>query len=109
MVSISDLTGKYSLTAFGGETLPAPVVVELTADGEKLKFHAQVANSMNGSLTLADGKLKGMLMSTRMMGPPALMKVEGFFGKFMEGIEVKKDGSNIVLTAGSESAVLAHM
>ncbi|CAD2216264.1 hypothetical protein AGDE_05104 [Angomonas deanei] len=105
MPSTKDIAGSYVIHSFDGSKVD--VKVTLTSESATtLRFHAKVANVMNGTLTLENGVLKGMLISTMMMGPPELMKVESFFSGFNDGLKVKVDGSNVVLSNDKASLVL---
>lgn len=69
------------------------------SDANKLRLHAKVANAMNGGVALEDGKLKGFLMSTRMMGAPAQMTVERLLGSgLMEGMAYTVERNVLTMT-----------
>lgn len=108
-VSIAALAGKYALTKVSGQApgTPGPVMMDLQTDPSdptKLRLHAKVANSMNGTVSLEGDKLKGFLMSTRMMGPPPLMTVERLLGSgLMDGMSYTLEGKVLTMTGQTGS------
>ncbi|KPI86608.1 META domain containing protein putative (META1) [Leptomonas seymouri] len=100
---LSSLVGQYTLTCVNGKTpeMPGPVVLRLDAnpdDGKQLYLETKVTNTMSGPISLEDGKLKGFLMSTRMMGAPAQMTVERLLGSgLMEGMEYTLKGKVLTM------------
>ncbi|ORC87764.1 uncharacterized protein TM35_000201730 [Trypanosoma theileri] len=78
--------------------------LQFESEGDKLRVSAKVANSMNGVLSYKNGKLTGMLMSTRMMGPPFQMDVERALGQgFEAGMHVKREGGTLTLSHGNDT------
>ncbi|KEG11147.1 hypothetical protein DQ04_02931020 [Trypanosoma grayi] len=100
--AVKSFVGTYTLSKFNGKDpeqgeakIPS---LKLEMDGDKLKVHAKVANAMNGDLKYENGKLSGMLMSTRMMGPPFLMDVErALAAGFQAGMSVSREGDALIL------------
>ncbi|KPA76210.1 hypothetical protein ABB37_07961 [Leptomonas pyrrhocoris] len=103
------LVGQYKLIRVNGKApeTPAPVVLRLEAapdNANKLRLHVKVANSMNGVVSIEDGKLKGPLMSTRMMGTPAQMTVEHILGSdLMEGVAYTLEDKVLKMTGKTGS------
>ncbi|KAH9599256.1 protein of unknown function DUF306 [Trypanosoma melophagium] len=100
--------GKYVLTRLNGKEgeknqWDAPTL-QFESEGDKLRVFANVANSMNGLLSYENGKLTGMLMSTRKMGPPFLMDVErALFQGFEGGMHVTREGGALKLSHGNDT------
>lgn len=106
---LTPLVGKYTLTRVNGKApeTPRPATLELEAfpdSKSKLRVHAWVANMLNGGMALEDGKLKGSLLSTRMMGAPGQMTVERLLGSgLMEGMEYTLENKVLTMTGKTGS------
>ncbi|RNE96881.1 uncharacterized protein Tco025E_09612 [Trypanosoma conorhini] len=104
------LFGKYALSKLNGKgaekgewDVPS---LTLEADGDKVRVHAKVANTMNGTLRYENGRLTGMLMSTMMMGPPFHMDVERALGAgFEQGMRVSREGDTLTLSHDKDTLV----
>lgn len=103
----AQLVGEYTLTKVNGQApgTPAPVVLKITADPnseERVKVETRVANMFNGFLEVRDGKVKGMVRSTRMMGNPAQREVERVLNSgFLDGMEVARGAEGMKMTCAS--------
>lgn len=96
------------LVSHNGVTSPEPITLSLKAGAApgELQVHAKVANTMNGSVTNTDGTLKGMLMSTRMMGPPYFMGVERALSSGLAaGLKATRNEGTLTLSTDTDTLV----
>lgn len=106
--NVDAFVGKYVLTRLNGKEVGknegnAPTL-QFESEGDKLRVFAKVANSMRGVLSYEGGKLTGMLMSTRMMGPPFEMDVERAIAQgFESGMHVTREGGALTLSHGDDT------
>ncbi|EPY17755.1 hypothetical protein STCU_10418 [Strigomonas culicis] len=104
------MVGNYKVELHDGDAIRQKIILELSLlDQDSLEVHTKVANTLNGKWIFTDGMYKGLLMSTRMMAPPDLVRIEGFLSMgCMEGLDVKKDGDKLVLNHAGSTLVLAR-
>jgi heat shock protein HslJ len=108
LVKMSTLYGKYNVAKFDDEAFQDGATMEFSAgENGAVRVHAHVFNTMSGQLKEKDGKLKGLVMSTMMMGSGNQMALEGALSQgFEEGIAYKVGGGKVTLSFGSHSVVL---
>lgn len=108
LVKMATLFGKYTVDKFDGAPFPSNATVEFSAaEGDKVRVHVKVANTMNGQLTNENGKLQGFLMSTMMYGGEGPMALEdAISGGFGSGMAYKVSSGSVTLTSDSHTIVL---
>ncbi|ESL07415.1 hypothetical protein TRSC58_04895 [Trypanosoma rangeli SC58] len=104
------LFGTYALSKLNGKGIAkgewdVPSLT-LVADGDNVRVHANVSNTMNGILSYENGRLTGMLMTTMMMGPPFHMDVERALGAgFEKGMRALREGDTLTLSHDGDTLV----
>lgn len=89
----ASLEGTYTLTELTGYEAPDNASVTMTVTPDRIGGKGPI-NSWNGPLT--DGMI-GMLISTKMAGPPELMEMETAFYQAIDGAMLELDGDTLNL------------
>ncbi|ORC87762.1 META domain containing protein [Trypanosoma theileri] len=105
-----DLAGEYVLKSLNGGPVESDEQITLLlshdAEADGIDVLAKVSNTLRGKATLLRDTLKGMLMSTRMMGSEAEMLVEGALTSgFNTGFLCCVDAGELTLTCGDNTLV----
>ncbi|AAZ11331.1 hypothetical protein, conserved [Trypanosoma brucei brucei TREU927] len=104
------LFGKYHLKSFNGKSALegelAGVTLELGEEDGRVTVRAKAGNAMSGVLKYEGGMLTGPLMSTMMMPPPAVLKVERtLVSGFSSGMHALREGSSLTLSHKTDTMV----
>lgn len=105
---LASLAGKYTLTRVDDKgSCEGRVTLEIAVDpndANKLRLHTKVANALGCTATLEEGKLKGYIISTQMMGSAGQMKVEHILSRGLaEGMEYKLEDKVLKMTCKTGS------
>lgn len=97
----SALLGSYVLQSHNSkEPASGSVLLQLDAGStaDEIRVHAKATNTLQGVATYADGHLKGMIITTEMMGPAYNMDVErALFEGMSKGISASREGHQLQL------------
>lgn len=89
----ASLEGTYTLTELTDYEAPDNASVTMTVTPDRIGGKGPI-NNWNGPLT--DGMI-GMMISTKMAGPPELMKMENAFYQAIDGTSLELDGDTLNL------------
>ncbi|EPY17757.1 hypothetical protein STCU_10416 [Strigomonas culicis] len=108
MALTKDIEGTYAVESFGSGGDYSHVKLHFrNVEGETVNFNTRVANQIQGTLNLKEGKLEGLLISTMMMGPEHLMALEAFLtGGSTEGLSFSTTATGLSLEYKGSTLVL---
>lgn len=96
------LRGHYFLSAIDGAAVDrgvAEIIIQTLKDGRHYAIHVTAANTLNGRVSVRNGKMRGTLSSTLMMGPSQQMVFEDMMIKgFEEGFIAERKGDILTLS-----------
>lgn len=104
MAEVNSAANKeWTLVTINGRKVTAEKPPTMKFSGGKLAMFGGI-NRLNGSYALVnDTVMMGQLVSTKMAGPPELMKLEGEFAKMMASVEkFHVHGQELELLSGSK-------
>lgn len=99
-----EICGTYSISHLNGKKAPSKATLCLSREGEEINVFLKVHNTLRGKVQFSENEIKGMLLSTMLVGDENQMAVEDAISSgISEGFIVKKEGKQMLLKGASNS------